>query len=129
MSGLWEMPLSSLGHPVPVPAPPPIGGLYVHELEVDQNVAWVVGNWEWDHPENLYRVDLDTNVWSPPLGAGFRPVDIEVLRDLWNHELWITQRLPGLVPPGIRILDELHGVERHIAVNPVPEVLHAVPLP
>lgn len=129
VAGLWEMPLSSLGHPVPVPAPPQLSMLYVHELEVDQNVAWVLGNWEWDHPENLYRVDLDTNVWSPPLGAGFRPVDMEVLRDPWNHELWITQRLPGFSPPGIRILDELHGTERHIALNPVPEVLHAVPLP
>jgi len=28
-----------------------------------------------------------------------------------------------------RILDELHGTERNIALNPFPEVLHAVPLP
>ncbi|MFN0008237.1 MAG: hypothetical protein ACKVXR_10040 [Planctomycetota bacterium] len=130
--GLYELPITTIGPPTGVPGHPQ-GGVFAHEIEPDGKIAWIIGEWEWDHADILYRLDLETGAWTQtPHFWIFGHNDAEVLRDALNHEVWVSNTgfgPPINIDPEILVLDELHGTTRRIALDRTVEVLHAVPLP
>jgi hypothetical protein len=57
---------------------------------------------------------------------------MEVLRDAWNHEVWVSNigyPPPIDIDPEILVVDELNGSSRHIPLDHTAKFLHAVPLP
>jgi hypothetical protein len=128
---MCQVPLRTVGPPTGLAWPPTGPEMYVHDIEADGKVAWIIAEWEWQHNDILYRLDLETMTWTvTPYSWLSGRNDAEVLRDAWNHEVWISnERQLGWLPAGIRVVDELHGTSRHIRLDRAPEVLHAVPLP
>jgi hypothetical protein len=130
---MCQVPLFTIGLPAFLPSPPTGPELYVHDIEADGTVAWIIAEWEWQHADILYRLDMQTYTWTQtPHFWNFGPSDMEVLRDVWDHEVWVANKGYGPpidIAPEILVVDELHGTTRHIALDHTAEVLHAVPLP
>ena len=128
---MCQVPLHTVGAPTFLPAPPTGSEMYVHDIAADGPVAWIVAEWEWHHSDILYRLDLGTMTWTvtPHAWLSGRN-DAEVLRDVWNHEVWVSnEKQLGTLRPGILIVDEEQGTSRHVPFDHFPGMLHAVPLP
>jgi hypothetical protein len=128
-----QMPLSAIGPPTTFTAPLGSTEFYIHDVEPDGRKAWVVAEWEWQHHDVLYRLDLQTNTWTQyPHSWFLGPSDAEVVHDRWNRELWVSNLgigPPVSIAPEILVVDDLHGTTRHIELQRTARVLHAVPLP
>ena len=67
-----------------------------------------------------------------PYSWTFGPSDMEILRDAWNHEVWVSNKRYGPpinIDPEILVVDEQNGTARHIGLDHTARFLHAVPLP
>lgn len=128
-----EVPLSGVGPPSTFTPPQGSTEFNIRDIAVDGRKAWVVAETEWLHHDLLFRLDLQTNAWTGyPHSWLFGPSDAEVVRDGWNHELWVSNLgfgPPISIAPEILVVDELHGTVRHIPLQRTARVLHAVPLP
>ncbi len=128
-----EIPFGSIGQPTTLRPPQLSYEFYVHDIEPDGASAWIVADRTWDGQRSLFRLDVSTHAWTTyPYAWTYGPSDAEVVRDAWNHELWVSNvgvGPPVGILPEILIVDVLHGTSRTIPLDVTAAALQAVPLP
>jgi hypothetical protein len=127
-----DIPITTVAGPTSFPSANGSGEFVMSDIEADGGDAWVIAPFDYGGANFLYRLDASTHAWTQyPFGWGYGPSDAEVLRDAWNHELWVSNiGYPQMnIEPEILIVDELHSSSRHIALQHTAEVMRAVPLP
>jgi hypothetical protein len=131
--GLDQMPLAIAGPSEGIPFPPSVPDWYPAIVVADGTSAWVIGRSDEDPGFPILRLDLGTMTWIPyPYIVSFdQPAAAELLRDAWNHELWIanTPNVYLRVRPEISVVDELQSTTRHIRLDRPALGLFGVPMP
>ena len=129
----FQIPITTIAPPSAFPAAQGSTEFWISEIEPDGEDAWIIAETEWQHSDVLFRLDVGTHAWTQyPVGWLYGPSDAAVLRDAWNHELWVSNvgvGPPVNLAPEILVVDEVLGTMRHIPLGKTVEVLHAVPLP
>jgi hypothetical protein len=127
----FEIQLATLRPPVFFASP--TGEFNIFDIEPDGGDAWFLAQLEYAHSTYLFRLNVATHAWTQySYGGYYPPADTEVLRDAWNHELWMAIRKhvpPVNIDAEIVVIDALDASAVHIPLQHSPEVLHAVPLP